>query len=233
MQVEADSPTVREVPGDDLPRLRADAQRNLALILAAARTVFARRGLDATLDEVAREAGLGVATVYRRFHDKSELAEALFEEDLELLVGDAEAAEACADPWDGFVTFLGGFLERQASDCGLRDLVSSTAFGSERFATLKERIRPAAERIVRRAQEAGALRPDFDAYDIPVLGVMLGAVVDFSRGARPDTWKRYLAIILDGLQGCPRAVAERELPSPPLTDSELETAMGYWRPRHR
>jgi len=219
--------------GEGRPRLRADAQRNLALILAAARAVFARRGLDASLDEVAREAGLGVGTVYRRFRDKAELAEALFEADLEQLVADVAEAEACEDPWEGFVTLVARILERQAQDCGLRDLLSSTAFGTERFADLRQRLRPAAERIVRRAQAAGVLRADFDPYDIPVLGVMLGSVVDFTRATRPETWRRYLAMILDGLQGCPTCAVSRPLAPPPLSDDELVVAMGSWRPRHR
>src|SRR5271166_3440529 len=163
------------------PHLRADAQRNLQLILTAARRVFARRGLDATLDEVAREAGLGVATVYRRFRDKSELAEALFEEDLMALVADAEEAVGCEDPWEGFVGFVSRLLERQAINCGLRDLISSSAFGKEPFASLRQRLRPAAQLIVERAQAAGALRADFDSNDIAVISVMLGAAVDFTR----------------------------------------------------
>lgn len=222
---------------DGSRHLRADAQRNKALILAAAREVFARRGLDATLDEVAREAGLGVGTVYRRFRDKSELAEALFEEDLERLIADAELALENPDPWEGFVTFLRRFLERQAADCGLRDLLSSTTLDHARFAALKARLRPVVENVVQRAQGAGALRADFDGYDIAPIAVMLGSVVDFTRDVRPELWRRYLSIILDGLRARTGASSPGKgsggLAEPALDDDDLAAAMSCWRPRHR
>jgi AcrR family transcriptional regulator len=213
-------------------QLRADAQRNLQLILAAARAVFARRGLEATLDEVAREAGLGVGTVYRRFRDKHELAEALFEDNLQLLVAEAEAAGSEEDPWEAFVSFLERFLERQARDCGLRDFVSTAGFGEDRLVKLKLRLRPAVERIVQRAQAAGRLRADFDSHDIAVIAVMLGAVEDFTRGVRPECWRRYLAMILDGVQCCEGSGAGSPLAEPPLGEGEIEAAMASWRPRH-
>ncbi len=218
-------------------RLRADAQRNLQLILAAARTVFARRGLDATLDDVAREAGLGVGTVYRRFRDKGELAEALFEESLAELVADADDALRCEDPWEGFVTFVGRFLERQACDCGLRDLLSSSAFGPERVEVLKERLQPVADHLVERAKAAGALRADFDSRDLPAITVMLGALADFSCGVRPQLWRRYLAMLLEGLRARPHEHEHEPIEASaleqPFSEEELDAAMGGWHPRHR
>lgn len=218
---------------DELRPLRADAERNRQLILAAARRLFAARGLEATLDDVAREAGVGVATVYRRFRDKYELAEALFEEDLDALLAEAEQAAALEDPWEGFVAFVRTFVERQAIDCGLRDLVSSAALGRDHVARIRDRLRPSVERIVRRAQQAGALRADFGTYDVAVLAVMVGAASDFSRPVRPELWQRYLSVLLDGLRASSAGAAGVMPDVDPLTSGELEVAMATWRPRHR
>src|SRR3954471_19846352 len=86
--------------------LRADAERNRRRILAAAREVFARRGLDAGLDEIARHAGVGTGTVYRRFPDKNKLVEALFEERLDQVLACAQRAAEHPDPWEGLTTAL-------------------------------------------------------------------------------------------------------------------------------
>src|SRR5215468_12232436 len=101
----------REAPA---PRpLRRDAERNRQLILRAASEVFTSRGLQASLDDVAQHAGVGVGTVYRRFPDKEALVEALFEERLDTMAGLAEQGLADPDPWAGLVFFLeeaGGLL---------------------------------------------------------------------------------------------------------------------------
>src|ERR1700693_2290626 len=86
--------------------LRADAERNRAKILAAAALVFAERGLDATLDEVANSAGVGVATVYRRFPDKNALVGALFEKAVDEIANLAFAANTIENSWDALVWFL-------------------------------------------------------------------------------------------------------------------------------
>src|SRR6201996_3844948 len=87
-------------------RLRRDAERNRQRILAAAAEVFTEHGLDATLDEVARAAGVGVGTVYRRFPDKESLVAELFRERVDALVTVAEEACTARDPWQGLVTYL-------------------------------------------------------------------------------------------------------------------------------
>src|SRR6516165_7497408 len=102
--------------------LRRDAERNRQRILRAAADVFTERGLQATLDDVAHRAGVGVGTVYRRFPDKEALVEALFAERLEALVGFAEQALADPDPWGGLVSFLERTVAVIAGDRGLRQL---------------------------------------------------------------------------------------------------------------
>ena len=92
-------------------KLRADAARNRQRVLAAAAEVFAERGLDVSLDEVAHAAGVGVGTLYRRFPNKEALVDALFEDKVENMVVLAHEAEALDDPWEGFVYFIEHALE--------------------------------------------------------------------------------------------------------------------------
>src|SRR5215475_14728741 len=108
----------REAPA---PRpLRRDAERNRQRILRAASEVFTTRGLQASLDDVAQHAGVGVGTVYRRFPDKESLVEALFEERIQAMAALAEKALAEPDAWTGLVSFLEGACTQLATDRGLQ-----------------------------------------------------------------------------------------------------------------
>ena len=109
---------------EDLVRpLRKDAARNRALLLSAAQEVFAERGLDATLDDIAHRAGVGVGTAYRHFANKQELANALFAEHIEQMVRDAEAALLIEDPWQAIVSYFEGASQAQAHDRGLHQML--------------------------------------------------------------------------------------------------------------
>ena len=99
--------------------LRRDAERNRQRILHAAAEVFTQRGLDATLDDVAREAGVGVGTVYRRFPDKESLVAELFADRIDAMVGVAEQALAAPDPWQALVSYLEYAAETMASSIGM------------------------------------------------------------------------------------------------------------------
>src|SRR5690349_22989967 len=109
--------------------LRRDAQRNRQRVLDAARDLFAQRGLEATLNDVAHHAGVGVGTVYRRFASKDELVEAIFEEGIDEVVCLAETALQQENSWDGFVWFIERQCELTATDRGLREMVYSKAYG--------------------------------------------------------------------------------------------------------
>ncbi len=179
--------------------LRADAARNRQRILVAAGEVFAERGLDATLDDIAHHAGLGVGTVYRRFPGKEELIEALFEQAVHEVVALAEQAEAMEDSWAGLVWFLERATEMQAEDLGLRDVVLHSGYGRERVALARNSIVPVVTRLVERAQKDGHLRADFVPTDVPMIELMLSSVSAYSSSVAPDLWRRYLGIVLDGL----------------------------------
>src|SRR5215217_9622277 len=114
--------------------LRADAKRNRARILAAAAEVFAERGLDVSLDDIAAHAGVGIGTVYRRFPDKDALIDALFEEKIDRVVALADDALELADPWEGLTTFMRGMCRMQAEDRGFKDALLLRGRGRERVA---------------------------------------------------------------------------------------------------
>jgi AcrR family transcriptional regulator len=179
--------------------LRADAARNRERILVAAGQVFAERGLDATLDDVAARAGLGIGTVYRRFGDKAELIEALFEEDVNGVVALAETAAAMEDSWLGLVWFLERLAEKESANLGLRDVILHGVSGQDRLSKAREQIIPLVTHLVERAQRDGRLRPDFVPTDVPMLELMVNSVAAYTNALAPDLWRRYLSILLDGL----------------------------------
>ena len=207
--------------------LRRDAERNRHRILEAAAEAFAERGLTITMDDIADHAGVGVGTVYLRFPQKELLIEALFEERVGELVAIAEGALEEDDPWAALVGFLERAQALQATNRGLKELVLSTTHGRERVACVRERLAPLADALVERAQASGQLRPDVDGSDLPLVQVMLGAVVDVTRDVAPDTWRRMLALMIDGLRaGEPRT----PLPSPALDAGQIDHAMRSWKP---
>src|SRR5579862_1591321 len=106
--------------------LRADAERNRRRIMDSARALFAERGLDVTLNDIAHHAGVGVGTVYRRFPSKDDLIDALFEDGVSRIAGIAREGLEDPDPWNGFVSTLERLLELQEADRGLKELLTST-----------------------------------------------------------------------------------------------------------
>jgi len=216
-------PTTAERP------LRKDAERNRRRILDAAREVFAEHGLDAGLDHIARHAGLGVGTVYRRFPDKDKLIDALFEERIGAIAALAEEAAAHEDPWAGLVFFFERSLAEQAADRGLKQILISGARGCAQVSAGRERIAPPLQSLVGRAHAAGVLREDVTAQDIPMISLMLGSLMDASRGVAPELWRRYLELLLDGLRaGGPRP--DEPLAVAPLDPGGVQAVLAAWRP---
>jgi AcrR family transcriptional regulator len=203
--------------------LRRDAERNRQRILRAAAEVFTQRGLDATLDDVARQAGVGVGTVYRRFPDKESLVAELFADRIDAMVAVAEEALAAPDPWRALVAYLEYAVNTLASDVGLRQLMMFATYGRDQVAYAREQMRPVVSKLVRRAQEAGELRQDFSATDVPMIAFMLASAAEYASLVQPDLWRRYLALVIDGLRPARDGVSE--LPVPPLTPDEVEQSM--------
>jgi AcrR family transcriptional regulator len=186
-------------PADPRP-LRADAERNRQRILRAAAEVFTTRGLQASLDDVARQAGVGVGTVYRRFPDKEALAEALFEERIGALVALAEQALANPDSWDGLVMFLREAGTLLAADRGLREILMYASYGRDRVEQGKGKMQPVVTALVERAQRDGKLRADLAPTDFPFIEFMLSAAAEYASDVKPEIWLRYLTLIVDGLR---------------------------------
>lgn len=211
--------------------LRADAARNRARLLEAAQAVFAERGLDATMDEVARRAGVGVGTAYRRFRNRDELISALFEQRLEALVATLDEALADHDPWQGLTGFLERSMRMQAEDRGFRELLLQSIDGRERMRRFREHLRPPVTELLLRAQVAGELRDDLVDQDVLLISLMVGAVADFASDVEPELWRRSLGLLLDGL------AVHRDDPSPlpvgPLGVEQADRAMATWRPARR
>lgn len=180
--------------------LRADAERNRRLILDVAGEVFAERGLDAGFDEVARRAGVGVGTVYRRFPDREDLIDALFAERIEGMAELAEEAGRVDDPWEAVVFFLERSIEAQAVDRGLMEVLGQGVGRDRRIERARDRMQPLVGALVRRAAAAGALRPGVQPLDLAVLASGLARI---STDGRPDLWRRYLPVVLDGLRPAP------------------------------
>jgi AcrR family transcriptional regulator len=219
---------VTEPHGSPGRPLRADAERNRQRILDAAIQEFAERGLGVTMDAIAARAGVGVGTVYRRFPDKRDLLEALFQERLMQMVGFADAAlEREDEPWEALVEFIQRGSEFQAENRALRQLLLSSATGVEFADRARQRLRPKVAELVRRAHESGELRGDIETLDIPMIQIMLATVMDFTADVAPDTWRRMFQVVVDGLR------AEREEPTPlgaPALDPQtFAKAMVGWK----
>jgi AcrR family transcriptional regulator len=214
-------------PPTDRP-LRKDAQRNRQRIIDAARNLFAQKGLEPNLNEVAHHAGVGVGTVYRRFATKEELLEAIFEDGLDQLTTLAEQAmQQHEDSWEGFVWFLEQMCRITATDRGLREIAFSKCYAGGRVNAAQERLVPALTRLVERAQADGYLRPEIAAADMPIISLLAGTVSEFAGDVRIDLWRRYVALFIEGLHCRPD---QAQLPVDALSDVDLDIAMTIWKP---
>lgn len=207
--------------------LRADAERNRQRLLAAAKDLFATHGLDVTLDDIARHAGVGTGTAYRRFPNKDALIDALMVDRIGEMAAIARECLEEPDPWRGISGFFERALALQAADRGLKDVLFSSGRGRERSVQARQQMAPVVGRLVRRAVEAGAVRSDMSTTDVPLINFMLNTLVDFGREVDPDLYKRYLAIVLDGLR--PREDLE-PLPVQPLKVTVFQDALARWKP---
>jgi AcrR family transcriptional regulator len=214
-------------PASERP-LRRDAERNRLRILQAAREVFADRGLDASLDQIAAHAGVGVGTVYRRFPDKDALIDALFEDRIGEIAAAGQRALSASDPWEGLVGFLQQANALLSCDRGLRQVLLSR--GAHKSEQAREKIVPIATELVARAQQAGSLRADLDPLDLPVIQLMVSAIADMTREVSPELWQRALTIIIDGLATTRKTPTP--LPAKPLDRDQLAAAAAIHKHGH-
>jgi AcrR family transcriptional regulator len=181
-------------------RPRADAQRNVQRLIAATRAALDEQGLAVTTRDIAQRAGVGLGTLYRRVPSLDALLAAILTDTITEMTDLARAALADPDPWHGFTAFAETYVHLRASSCGLHDALSGSATRldlTDRTAALRDAVHA----LITRAQRAGAIRPDLDWTDIPfVLATAIPADHTIGLDARPDQWRRNLAIILTGLR---------------------------------
>lgn len=192
-------------------RLRADAERNRVRIVEAAQAAFADHGLDVPLEHVADDAGVGIATLYRRFPRREDLIEACFERRLAEYAQATEDALAADDGWPGFCAFVERLCGLQAADHGLRDVLTRSFDESSALEAHRVRAYRALVRLIHRLQADGFLRTDFVPEDLILLLMANGGVVAGTGDAAPDAWRRLIGMLLDGL----RAEGASLLPPPP------------------
>ena len=217
------SPAGPDEPGPRSRPLRRDAERNRQRILAAASEVFNDLGLEASLDEVARRAGVGVGTVYRRFPAREDLIEALFVDRIESVATLAEEAAQVPDPWTGLAGFMIRAAEMMADDRGLRQMMMYAGYGRDKTWYARQRNAPLVTRLVERAKAAGQLRADLEPTDIPFIIFVMTDAAQFARQASPEIWRRYLTLVLDGLR--PGRESVTPLPVAALSPEEFAKAV--------
>ena len=171
--------------------MRADAARNREKVLRAAREAFAESGYGVPLDEIAARAGVGPGTVYRHFPAKEALFEAVVTARITDLVSDAQARAAAADPGEAFFGFLARIAGEAAAKRDLPDAISIAG-------SLREDLFAALDVLLRRAQQAGAVRAGFSTPDLIVL--LKGMFASLADSADPGLHERVFAVLADGLR---------------------------------
>jgi AcrR family transcriptional regulator len=202
--------------------LRADAARNREAIVEAARAVFAEQGLDAALDDIARLAGTGNATLYRRFPQRADLVAAVFAERMAEHVDAVEAGLADDDAWNGFAGYIRAVGVMQARDRGIADLVTMDLSAAPEVEQLRARAYDGLVRLVARAHAAGVLRADFTDRDVVLLLMANAGLVERAHGITDEASARLIALLLDGL----RATAATAGPAGPSA-AQVRAAMRH------
>jgi AcrR family transcriptional regulator len=186
-------------PGVEKP-LRADARRNRDKVMTAARAAFAEHGSDAQMDDVARRAQVGVGTVYRHFPTKEALFIALLEDTFARIAERSRRTLDHDDPWQAFTDLMWDAGESLAGDRALAEAMQADLPFESCPGQLE--LRDITAELVARAQAAGSLRPDAVVEDIPMVMCGIGSAT-IRKPFGPDTWRRHLAIVLDGLRARP------------------------------
>ncbi len=177
--------------------LRADAQRNLDRILEAASDAYAEVGPDVTTDEIARRAGVGHGTVFRRFPTKDALRAAVIHVRLEELLARAHELLDKPDAGAAFEEFVWVAAEASRRDRALFEGIERCE-GFAEVSEAKQDLHDTVGKLIRRAQRAGALRRGLDSRDI---GALVAAAIQASMHAdRGDAWRRYVEVVLAGLR---------------------------------
>jgi len=208
--------------------LRRDAERNRLRIVDAARAALAEHGVEVSMEEIARRAGVGVGTLYRRFPNRQDLIEAAFLCKAQGYLDDARAALDAPDGWTGFAGYLERLCELQVADRSLSDVLTMRLSDCPRISEIRDRWYAAQQALIERAQADGTLRADLVAEDVILILLANAGVIDATADAAPGAWRRSLALILDAL----RAGSATPLPASPC-EGRLLAAFREPRPGRR
>ncbi|MFD3993395.1 TetR/AcrR family transcriptional regulator [Streptomyces sp. NPDC058583] len=201
--------------------LRADAERNRQLVLATAGRMFAEHGIGVTLNEIAREAGLGVGTVYRRFPDLQALIDALYAERFSSFLQLAIDAGQQEDPGHALRHYLLAAASRRAEDPALEVIIEHASLDQPEIAEMRDELGRHVDGLVEQAVAAGAVRADFTSSDAYNVLYMLGTVADRTEKFAPGNWRRYAEVLLSGF-GLEAESAER---TAAMTDEQMRQAV--------
>jgi AcrR family transcriptional regulator len=184
---------VAQRPAD---KLRADARQNRARLISAATEAFAEKGADAPLEDIARRAGVGIGTLYRHFPGRVDLQAAVFRSQVGAVCGQADVLLAGTSPEQAFAGWMRALAAYLVTKRGLsRALIDALGAESELMTSCWMAMREATDKLLRQAQQAGAVREDVDAMD--VMRMVHGVVVSTEK--TPEQIDRLLGFILDGL----------------------------------
>jgi AcrR family transcriptional regulator len=203
-----------------MPR-RRDAVERREKLIGAARREFAEHGVDASLEKIARDAGVAIGTLYRHFPTRLDLLIAAFEPRLEEFLDGATKAMEMKDPWQGFVYYLENLFRIQAGDRGFNDFLSRRFPGNAETERIHDQMCQQIEDVLTRAQDAGKVRRDIVLADIVNLIWANGRIIDATSVTAPNAWRRYLYLMLDGY----RAQRAHSIPEPPMTYEQLYDGM--------
>jgi AcrR family transcriptional regulator len=201
--------------------LRRDARESRDKLIAAARAEFAANGVDASLEKIARGAGVAIGTLYRHFPTRLDLLMAALRPRLQEFVDGADKAVEMDDPWDAFVAYLDNLLAVQAGDRGFNDFLSRRFPGNSETEHIHDVLCQQIDDVLVRAQKAGRARPDITRADIINLIWSNGRIIDATSVKAPTAWRRQLHLMLDAY----RAERAHPVPEPPMTDEQLYDAM--------
>ncbi|NUT35971.1 MAG: TetR/AcrR family transcriptional regulator [Hamadaea sp.] len=191
--------------------LRVDAERNRQRILATARELFAEHGLDVPMEDLARQAEVGVGTLYRRYPTRADLIVAAFEDKMRTYAEAAQQALADPDPWSGFCGYVEKICAMQAGDRGFTTVLTMTFPTAKRFEADRDQAFADFSTLVERAKAAGSLRSDFVTEDLPLFLMANAGVLAATADTAPDAWRRVVAYLI---QAC-ASTAAQPLPTPP------------------
>ena len=180
--------------------LRADAARNLELILEAADAAFAEKGHEACVADIAARAGVGQATIFRRFETKDDLIAAVFERKIEQLRAAAESASRKRRAWDGLMDFMAVATQLHARDRGFFQSMAEQLMQNEHMVELKLQMKESVTDLVDRAKAQGDLRADLSPEDVFAFSCAAAQAATMGPNAGPRASKRYLAVITDGMR---------------------------------